>query len=264
MSQGPEEGGLAVIGAGLGRTGTNSLKLALETIFQKKCYHLKEIYLHRHEDMEKWIKLEESLKRSSTGKLDKELCEKIFSGYGAAVDHPACVYYKELLELYPNAKVILTIRDPEIWLAGARSTILPRNVANPKSWAFHFVRRVLGLKSFRKMYLASWKRAFGDSIDFTDDTAVLKGFVNWTEQVKKNVPSDRLLVYDISKGWEPLCQFLRVPVPDSPFPHVNEYEEMRRLVRIERRADAIIEWGAPALLLILLAVFFIQLFRYIH
>lgn len=104
MTQSGDGKSLVVIGAGLGRTGTNSLKLALEILYGKPCYHLKEIYLKRQKDVEKWVELENKLKDSPGGKLDRDIVTSIFEGYVAAVDHPACVYYKELSELYPDAK----------------------------------------------------------------------------------------------------------------------------------------------------------------
>ncbi|VDO83334.1 unnamed protein product [Schistosoma mattheei] len=104
MGREDEEFGLVVIGAGLGRTGTNSLKIALELLYKKPCYHLKEIYLHQHSHITKWMELDRKLSDSPDKKLDKALCHKIFKGYTAAIDHPSCAYYKELLELYPNAK----------------------------------------------------------------------------------------------------------------------------------------------------------------
>lgn len=103
------------------------------------------------------------------------------------------------------------------------------------------------------MYLNTWRRALGNNADFTDDNAMLNGFIAWTERVKKTVPSERLLVYDISEGWEPLCKFLQKPVPSEPFPHLNEYKEIRRLFRLERRAGAFLQWGLPTLLILMLA-----------
>ncbi|KER20092.1 hypothetical protein X801_02616, partial [Opisthorchis viverrini] len=245
---------LLVIGAGLGRTGTNSLKLALELLYDKPCYHLKDLFSRRHRDVPKWLDMEQRLKQSKDSKFDVALCKDFFKGYRAAVDHPVCVYYKELLEVFPNAKVIVTVRDPEIWLAGCRSTILPRDLLANRPWSFYFLRSVLGMKPLHELYLNSWRRVFGENMDFSDDNAMLNGFVAWTERVKRDVPADKLLVYDISKGWEPLCRFLQLPVPDSPFPHVNEYRELRRLIRLERRSSKILQWGLPALLLLLLAL----------
>ncbi|CAH8595720.1 unnamed protein product [Dicrocoelium dendriticum] len=250
---------LIVIGAGLGRTGTNSLKVALEVLLKGNCYHLKDLYKKRSRDVAKWNELDKRLASSSDGRLDVSLCKEIFSGYIAAVDHPVCAYYKELLALYPDAKVILTTRDPEIWLHGVRSTILPRDLFSNRPWSFYFIRSILGLKPLHELYLGSWRRVFGQGVDFSSDTAMLNGFIRWTDSVKEAVPTDRLLVYDISKGWEPLCTFLHVPVPDSPFPHVNEYKELRRLIKLERRSTKLLQWGFPVLLLILLGIFLYHL-----
>ncbi|TPP67425.1 putative nad dependent epimerase/dehydratase, partial [Fasciola gigantica] len=157
--------------------------------------------------------------------------------------------------------VILTTRNPEIWLTGVRRTILPRKVLAPRPWSFYFIRNIIGLKPLQDMYLNTWRRALGQDVDFTDDTAMLNGFIAWTERVKKTISPKRLLVYDISEGWEPLCQFLQKPVPTEPFPHLNEYKEMRRLFRLERRAGALLQWGLPTLIIFLLAYILYILLR---
>lgn len=97
---------ILVIGAGIGRTGTNSLKKALEIIYDKPCYHLKEIYLNHHDHIHKWIEIDKKLNDPNDPKLDRESVYKLLDGYVATVDHPTCAYFKELLEIYPNAKVI--------------------------------------------------------------------------------------------------------------------------------------------------------------
>ncbi|CAH8865343.1 unnamed protein product [Trichobilharzia szidati] len=248
-----EETSLIVIGAGLGRTGTNSLKIALELLYKKPCYHLKEIYLHRHSHIAKWMELDKNLRESPDKKLDKALCRQIFRGYIAAIDHPACAYYKELLELYPNAKVILTVRDPEIWLAGCRSTILPRDIDQPRSLSFRLLRQCIGLSQFHELFIMNWRRVFGEEMDFSNDTLMLNGFVNWNQNVIKNIPSERLLKFDISQGWEPLCKFLNMPIPDYPFPHVNEYNELKRLIKLEKRVLKFVQWILPVVVIIFLA-----------
>ncbi|KAH8873635.1 Cell wall integrity and stress response component 1 [Schistosoma japonicum] len=255
MAREEEELDLVVIGAGLGRTGTNSLKIALELLYKKPCYHLKEIYLHQHSHIAKWIELDKKLKESPD-KIDKALCHKIFKGYIAAIDHPACAYYKELLELYPKSKVVLTVRDPEIWLAGCRSTILPRDIDKPRTWSFQFLRKCIGLSQFHELFLINCRRVFGEQMDFSNDTSMLNGFVEWNQNVIQSVPSDRLLKFDISQGWEPLCKFLQLPIPDCPFPHVNEYNELRRLLKLEQRILKLSQWLLPTLILFIFAYMF--------
>ncbi|KAK4468563.1 hypothetical protein MN116_007758 [Schistosoma mekongi] len=256
MAREEEELGLVVIGAGLGRTGTNSLKIALELLYKKPCYHLKEIYLHQHSHIAKWMELDKKLTESPDKKIDKALCHKIFKGYIAAIDHPACAYYKELLELYPKSKVVLTIRDPEIWLAGCRSTILPRDIDQPRTWSFQFLRKCIGLSQFHELFLINCRRVFGEQMDFSNDTSMLNGFVQWNQNVIQSVPSDRLLKFDISQGWEPLCKFLQLPIPDCPFPHVNEYNELRRLLKLEQRILKLSKWLLPTLILFIFAYIF--------
>ncbi|XP_018653230.1 putative nad dependent epimerase/dehydratase [Schistosoma mansoni] len=100
------------------------------------------------------------------------------------------------------------------------------------------------------------KRVFGENMDFTNDTSMLNGFVNWNQTVIKTVPSDRLLKYDISQGWEPLCKFLNLPIPNCPFPHVNEYNELRRLLKLEKRILKFSQWILPMLILFIIAYMF--------
>lgn len=247
-----------IVGAGLGRTGTNSLKLALERLLGAPCYHLKDLYYRRNVDVAKWMEIEEHFDKE--GKLDKALCDAFFRGYSAVLDHPMCVYYEALLEIYPDAKVILTTRNPELWLAGCRSTILPRDLFESRPWTFYFIRKVLGLKPLLDMFLNSWHRAFGSDVDLTHDTAVLNGFLAWTDRVKQTVPKESLLVYDVSSGWEPLCRFLNCPVPDEEFPHLNESRELRRYIRLERKSSKLLRWIIPVVFVSFIAALVYYIF----
>jgi hypothetical protein len=152
------------------------------------------------------------------------------------------------LRLYPEAKVILTVRDPERWYDSARRTIYHVMHAFPR-WVIPFVPRMRRL--WRMLDRLIWGGMFQGR--FEDRSHAIEVFNRHDEEVKRVVPADRLLVYEVSEGWDPLCSFLGVPVPEGrPFPHLNDAEEFRS--RIERaafvmRAIALSVLGAVALIL---------------
>jgi hypothetical protein len=238
---------IQIIGAGLGRTGTLSLKAALEELGFTKCYHMVEVFT-RKDDAQIW---------------DSALCgepvdwDGLFAGYRATVDLPSCLFYREQMEKYPEAKVILTVRDPERWYDSARQTIYFARTAFPR-WAAVVNPRMRG---FHRMVDRMWERMFQGRFE---DRAVAVDFFNrHNEQVRRDVPADRLLVYEVSQGWGPLCEFLGVPVPEGkPFPHLNDAAEFRaridRVVRIMRTVGYA-ALGTAAAVLILIAMVAIRL-----
>lgn len=209
---------LSVIGAGFGRTGTLSLKGALEQIGFGPCYHMLEV-----------MKI-----KSAPGDWYKAACgdemdwDAVFEGYNAAVDWPSCAFYRELAETYPDAKVILTLRDPKRWYESAINTIftsmqLEMPGAPPSIQA--------QMKMARKLIA---ENTFGG--DLGDEENAIAVFNAHTEEVKATIPAERLLVYEVAEGWEPLCAFLDVPVPDTPFPKVNTTEDFRAMIAARAKA----------------------------
>jgi hypothetical protein len=208
---------LKVIGAGFGRTGTASLKEALETLGFRKCYHMFE-FMEHPEHARYW---EAAAKGKPTD------WEKLFEGYEATVDWPGCTFYKELMAAYPDAKVVLSVRDPERWYESARKTIFtaPRGgrmllqlLLTPRMWrSVGVVRRILRQGTFG-----------GKERDKAHAIGVFNAHV---EEVKRTVPPERLLVYEVKAGWEPLCRFLGVEVPPVPFPHVNDTETFQETMK---------------------------------
>ena len=204
--------GLKVIGAGFGRTGTESLKMALEQLGFGKCYHAFEIL---PEHLPEWKKLQRGEVPDYT---------LLFKGYQSCTDFPAAVYYRELMKQYPNSKVILTTRDPQKWHDSASKTIF-RKIPDFMLALIRFI----GLFS-------KTARAFPDiHIQIRDlvHDDVFKGRANdrehaiatfnaWNEEVMRTVPAERLLVFEVKDGWEPLCKFLNAPIPSTPFPHSND------------------------------------------
>jgi len=217
---------IQVIGAGLGRTGTLSLKLALEELGFSQCYHMTEV-LARMQDARVW---------DAAARGEPVDWDALFRGYQATVDWPGCSFYEELLRRYPDAKVILTVRDPERWYDSARQTIYYVRHAFP-SWA-RLMNPRMG-PFIRMLDRLIWDGTFQGR--FEDKSFAIAVFNRHNEQVRRVVPPDRLLVYEVKEGWGPLCAFLGVPVPDGkPFPHVNDATEFRsRIRRIARIMRAV-------------------------
>lgn len=194
---------LKVIGAGLGRTGTMSLKFALEHIGFGPCYHMIEFRAQVPSSLEKWQSVLD-------GKPD---WNAVFDGYTSSVDYPGCTYWREQLDHYPDAKVILSLRNPESWAQSVHETIF-----SP------LMRKITDGSPAREFFETTVYGAFGDRIDDLDFLA--EYFQRWNEGVIAEVPKDRLLVFEARDGWEPLCDFLGVPVPQVPYPRVNSREEL--------------------------------------
>jgi hypothetical protein len=234
---------IKVIGAGLGRTGTLSLKLALEELGFSKCYHMTEVLAHR-EDVRVW---------DAAARGEPVDWDALFRGYQATVDWPGCSFYQELLRHYPEAKVVLTVRDPEKWYESARQTIYSVRQVFP-SWV-----RLLNprMRFFLRMVdRLIWAGTFQER--FEDKPFAIAVFNQHNEHVRHVVPPERLLVYEVKEGWGPLCAFLGVPVPDGkPFPHVNDAAEFRAWIQRAARIMRVVGYsvvGIMALILVGLAL----------
>jgi hypothetical protein len=196
---------LRVIGAGFGRTGTFSLKAALEQLGFGPTYHMLEVFEHPEH-----IALWQAVGDGATPNWDR-----IFDGYASAVDWPASAFYRQLMNAYPEAKVILTVRDPERWYESGMNTIFPRPDRNggedesPEMRAHREMTRTI-----------IWDGIFDGHV--LDRNHAIDVFLRHNRAVQERVPADRLLVYNVQEGWEPLCAFLDVPVPGDPFPRLND------------------------------------------
>ncbi len=200
---------LRLIGAGFGRTGTLSLKGALEQIDFGPCYHMLEV-MQNEGASEHWY-------RAACG--DAVDWDVIFDGYAATVDWPACNFYRELADKYPDAKVLLSLRDPERWYESCQNTIFA-SMKMDHSQSPEPVQRQI--RMVRKLIVDN---TFGGDLD--DKQNALAVFTRHVDEVKEAIPADRLLVYEVEQGWEPLCDFLGVDSPETPFPRVNTTEEFQ-------------------------------------
>jgi hypothetical protein len=210
--------GLRVIGAGMGRTGTASLKRALEHLGLGRCHHMEEVIKNPRE-VPTW---------QAAARGEHIDWASFMRPYGAACDFPSALYYRELMEAFPDAKVVLTVRDPDAWYESMRQTIIPSMTRFPARIVTPHLPYVSGPIRVMKP-----TRLREDIVErFEDREHIKRRFVEWNEEVKRTVPSDRLLVFEVKEGWKPLCDLLDVPVPDVPFPRVNDTAEFRRRVDI--------------------------------
>ncbi|KCZ58830.1 sulfotransferase family protein [Hyphomonas chukchiensis] len=195
---------LSVISAGFGRTGTMSLKLALEELGLGPCHHMIEVIHNGEAQVPLW-------NAALAGKPDYAA---IYDGYKSAVDWPTAAFWQDVAETYPEAKIILSTRSAESWYDSISETILAA-VWAPETWPpqatewFKMVSQVL-------------ERSFGDA---KEKDELIATFHAHEANVKATVPPERLLVHSAKDGWGPLCAFLEVPVPLTPYPRTNSKEE---------------------------------------
>jgi hypothetical protein len=200
---------LTVIGAGLNRTGTLSLKLALEELGFGPCHHMFELIANPSQGPI-WEQVFDG------GRID---WDKVYGTYRSAVDAPTCYFYRELSAAYPEAKVILTVREPESWWKSARAT-----TASEANLARFANSPLAGF--FSKAVARLLERGIQPDAPADRDAAV-SWFKQHTENVRRAIAPGRLLIFEVSEGWEPLCRFLEVPVPLEPFPRTNSTQEFR-------------------------------------
>jgi hypothetical protein len=200
-----------------------SMKAALEELGFDPCYHMREVFEHP-EHIGPW---------RAAMRGEPVDWERILGDYRATVDWPGCTFYDELLERNPDTKVILTVRDPQRWYESAYNTIYRISGAfySPIFYLAGLVmpraRQVRRARQFISELV--WEGDFGGR--FEDREHAIETFERHNEEVKRRVPPERLLVYEVKQGWRPLCDFLGVEVPDKPFPHLNEGEAFRGWVR---------------------------------
>ena len=213
--------GLQVIGAGLGRTGTLSMKQALEELGFNPCHHWIETFVNPRPNQASLFE------KILVGRNKEEAFEALFGGYKATVDHPGCMFYEDFMKMNPDAKVILTVRDsPEAWAKSANDTIFrgPRK----SNWFSRNLHHLVAYMFFEGPHLSVIRKIMIQThgVDAEDPkTDLAQMYTDWVNRVKETVPAEKLLVFNVKQGWKPLCDFLGVPVPDTPFPRVNSTKE---------------------------------------
>lgn len=203
---------LKVVGAGFGRTGTNSLKLALEQLGFGPCHHMFEV-----RDNPRQLPFWQAAARGESMDWDA-----VFAEYNASVDWPSARYWREIGEHFSDAKVLLSVRSPESWFKSVHSTIYPsmmKRKDDPPG---------VNLDRRNMAFEIVVNQTFDGRLE--DKAHALAVYEAHIAEVQRTIAPDRLLTFDVSEGWEPLCTFLEVPVPDTPFPRTNSTEEFQKRI----------------------------------
>jgi len=204
---------MKVIGAGFGRTGTTSLKVALQRLGFGPCLHMIDLLSGNPE-------LADTFREAYDGKPTD--WETALEGWESCVDWPGCSFYQRFIELWPNAPVILNVRDPEGWYKSTYNTIYQAAMVIPQT------PEQLARPAARMLRRIVWE---GDlQGKFENKQAAIEIFEAWNEKAKATVPKERLLVFDVLDGWQPLCDFLGVDAPDEPFPHKNDTQSFLDMI----------------------------------
>ena len=205
---------MKLIGAGLPRTGTLSQKDALEMLGLKHCYHMVNVLGN--------LELAPDWRRALDGNAD---WDSTFEGFQATVDWPGSFFYKELMDKYPDAKVLLSVRDGDGWAKSMRQTIWGLFYDDVLMQYMSTARTLIDPQwdNYISMMKEMWEQS-GLLNDGENTTAewMAGAMERYNEEVKQTVPAERLLVWTASDGWEPICEFLGVAVPDTPFPRLND------------------------------------------
>lgn len=194
---------LRVVGAGLGRTGTHSLKLALEHLLQRPCYHMWEVFSHP-EHAPVWT-------AATNGTMPD--WDSFLHEYGATIDFPAAAFWPELMEAYPQSLVLLSVRDTNDWWESCRKTIFSADYPLPP-------------EPIGEMIEAMWENRF--THDIANESAAKEAYEVFNAKVRRRVPPERLLEWRPGDGWAPICAALGLEIPDEPFPHVNTSADFRK------------------------------------
>ena len=210
---------LKVVGAGFGRTGTLSLKNALEKLGFGPCYHMMEVF-PRPDHIAMWHRL------AFTNSMDWDL---IFRGFRATVDWPAARWWREIAAHFPDAKVLLSVRDPEAWYKSMSDTIY-----QPMKWPL----RTDVPEAVRLQNEMVRKAILTETFDnrFEDKTHAIEIFKRHNQEVRDTIDPARLLVFNVREGWAPLCGFLEVAVPREPFPRLNDTASTQAMIQMMRES----------------------------
>ncbi len=212
---------MQIIGAGFGRTGTLSMQAAIEILGFGPCFHMTKMVAHP----ERLALFDAAADGKNTN------WSELFSGYHSTVDWPGCFFWRELLEYYPSAQVILTVRDAESWYDSVFNTLYQ---------GFLRISQDAGMAALQavdpdaaKFFSVTKKIVWDGDLQghFGDRERAVELYKKHNSDVIREVPRDQLLVFEGNHGWEPLCDFLNVPVPSSTFPHLNDSEEFRQAAR---------------------------------
>jgi Sulfotransferase domain len=224
---------MKLIGAGMPRTGTLTQKIALEMLGLGPCYHMVDVLA----DLDQAKLWERALDGEGSW-------EEILGDFNSTVDWPGGYFYRELMDVYPEARVLLSVREPESWERSMRQTV----------WAVRHGESLIRLLSSAQAHVNPNWRGFLNMIDrliwegrgtfaagHEHPQQLIERMERHNEEVRRNVPPERLLVWSVGEGWDPLCEFLGMAVPEEPFPHVNDRTEFLNRI-IDGSLAALQEW----------------------
>lgn len=221
--------GLEIIGAGFGRTGTLSVRKALSDLGYP-CYHMFDVLFNpaRKTDIDVWLKVADA----PAGTIHD--WDRLFAGYRAVVDFPSCAVWRDLMVAYPNAKVLLTLHagGANAWYESTRNTIYVGTGFDSKS--------AFGTKVNAVMDRLVWSGMLQDAME--DRATAIARYEAHIAEVRAAVPPEKLLIFTVTQGWDPLCAFLGIAVPETPFLNVNNRDEMRKIMS---RLDRFRSFGRP-------------------
>eukprot|EP00042_Codosiga_hollandica_P028246 m.147074 g.147074 ORF g.147074 m.147074 type:complete len:223 (+) comp52722_c0_seq7:180-848(+) len=184
-----------------------SLRAAFLQLGLGPCYHMEEVFDHATSHGKFWL--------DAFAHRDVDF-KKFLSGYGSGCDCPIAMFYSQLATEFPDAKFVLTVRDPDSWVKSVHSTIYVLSM----DWSMRVVSTFVPfMNTFRDVTMRCFDQL---QCDLTDHKAMVKAFAAHNASVKACIPADRLLVFEAKEGWGPLCRFLGVAEPTTPFPHIND------------------------------------------
>jgi hypothetical protein len=215
-----------VIGVGFGRTGTMSLKAALEQLGAGPCFHMIELIMGERSEqaLEQWVKV-------AAGEQD---WAEVFDGWESTVDWPAAARWREICDAFPDARVLLNVREFDGWYTSMENTIRAAKVTPPDQLQQDANRPLPNPALWGVIDTLIWTGDFQDR--FEDRDWVAQMYERRIEEVKAAIGPERLTVWQLGvDGWEPLAAMLGVPAPQEPFPRLHDTAEFRA------------EFGLPAL-----------------
>lgn len=196
---------IQVIGAGLPRTGTQSLQIALEHLLGRKCYHMREIPSHPFDLGKGW-------ERALAGEAVE--WDRLLDGYAATADWPASMFWHELSQANPEALILLSVRkSPETWWRSTNETILP------------YARMAQGPGWTEGRGLVDLLERFTGTTRWDDPETLMAAYERHNADVRRMVPAEQLIEWRAPEGWDPICRALGLPIPSMPFPWTNQRSE---------------------------------------
>jgi len=223
-----QKGEVQVINLGLGRTGTHSIQHALEVLGLAPCFHINTAMIEQPWNTARWLQLAEG---------DRFDFEPFFGRYRAVAHFPLVERWERVVEAYPDALFILSVRDAEGWYRSTHATL----VRSVEDWSLRWLSKVNPFAEKQRRLMVDQEIPYMR----LGPEAAKRCYLERNEAIAKVIPADRLLVFDVREGWTPLCVFLGVEIPDVPFPHLNDDAHVLRKLMVIRVVTSLLIFGIP-------------------